>query len=71
MVNNFKTIVGINVRMSIEIVDTRFNSNHKDIIDQLGRDSLEQLVYMDGLTDNPENAIQSTVKSHFSESTNP
>jgi hypothetical protein len=57
VINQFKTLVAINVKMAIEMIDTRFNGNHKDIMDQLGRDSLEQLIYMDGLTDNPYNII--------------
>ena len=38
---NFKTLVAIDVKESIRLVNERFAGNHKDIIDQLAREPTE------------------------------
>jgi hypothetical protein len=68
---NFKTIVTINVKEAIRIVDLRFGANHKDIIDQLARDPQEQLLYLDTLLEKQGNHIQDTIRCYIQESLNP
>lgn len=67
---NFRVIVSIDVWQAIRLVNERFAGNHKDIIDQLGRDPQEQLAYLDALLARPGNPIQDTILAHVQESTN-
>lgn len=54
-------------------MNERFSGNHKDIIDQLGRDPQEQLAYLDALLLDDtasSNQIHDTIRIYIQESLN-
>lgn len=71
IITNFKVVISINVKLAIELVEKRLGANHPAIIDQLQRDSLEQLLYLDALLDNPNNQIQETIRGHYTGQSSP
>jgi hypothetical protein len=39
----------MNPRETIKLIEEKFNSNHKEMIDLLSRDPLEQMLYLETL----------------------
>ena len=48
---NIKKIVVLNPHETIKLVDDRFTSNHKEMIDIMSRDPIEQMLYLETLLD--------------------
>lgn len=48
---NIKKIVVLNPKETIKLVDERFNGNHKEMIDIMSRDPIEQMLYLETLLD--------------------
>lgn len=51
---NIKKIVVLNTKEAIKLVDERFNGAHKEMIDSLSRDPIEQMLYLETLLDEQE-----------------
>ncbi len=59
-----KQIVFLNPEKTIQIIEDLFDGNHKDVIDVLKEDPLEQLTYIESLLEVKEAYILETIKNY-------
>jgi hypothetical protein len=57
-------------KKTIALVNDRFQANHKEMIENMHRDPLEQLAYIEFLLDMNEKHIIETIKNYSLQSTN-
>ena len=68
---NIKKMVQMGAKETIKLVDEKFSGNHKEMIDQLQRDPLEQMQYLATLLEERDQVIEETIRSYGLQSTNP
>lgn len=61
----------MNARETIKLVEEKFAGNHKEMIDLLSRDPIEQMLYLDTLLEENNQIIQETIKKYGLSSANP
>eukprot|EP00347_Sterkiella_histriomuscorum_P012402 403368713 len=67
---NISKILVINPSETIHLVEEQFQSQHKEMVNYLNRDSELQLLYLDTLLVEKREHIEVTIKSHGLQSTN-
>ena len=68
---NIKKIVALYPMETVKLIEEKFGSIHKEMIEYLNREPLEQMYYLDSFLILYENQIQETITNYGTKSTNP
>jgi hypothetical protein len=64
-------MVLLSAKDTIQMIEEKFGGNHKEMVDSLQRDPIEQMTYLETLLEERDMAIQETIRNYGLQSTNP
>ena len=61
----------MNSKETINLIEDKFGGSHKEMIDSLARDPIEQMIYLETLLEVKDSLISETIRNYGLQSTNP